>query len=202
MLDGMADGREHLRAADADRQSVADRLRRALDEGRLDFHEYDGRLQQAYAAKTYGDLDRLVVDLPDVAPAERSALAPVPSAASVPAGTSAAGQEEFPNATRRWLLATWDEYLAAVPICMVIWLISVLTSNSSAGFWALWVAGPWGAYLAYETFKGLTTGEPQRWAAREARKRAAKLEKRERRHTRRLAAKEHRLHDDPDAAEA
>lgn len=201
----MADGREHLRAADADRQSVADRLRRALDEGRLDFHEYDGRLQQAYAAKTYGELDRLVADLPDVAPVDRSALAPPAPASPVPAGGAGlpvAGQEQFPDATRRWLLATWDEYLAAVPICVVIWLITVVTSQSSAGFWALWVAGPWGAYLAYETAKGLATGEPQRWAAKEARRRAAKLERRERKHMRTLDRKEHRVHDDPDAAEA
>ena len=51
MLDGMA--RDEMRAADADRQAVADNLKSALDEGRLDLHEYDERLQRAYAAKTY-----------------------------------------------------------------------------------------------------------------------------------------------------
>ena len=45
-------GRDEMRAADADRQAVADQLKAALDEGRLDLHEYDERLQQAYAAKT------------------------------------------------------------------------------------------------------------------------------------------------------
>ena len=57
-----------MRAADADRQAVADRLRAALDEGRLDLHEYDERLQRAYAAKTYGELDGLLADLPGRAP--------------------------------------------------------------------------------------------------------------------------------------
>jgi Domain of unknown function (DUF1707) len=33
----------HLRAGDADRQAVADRLRQALDEGRLTVLEYDER---------------------------------------------------------------------------------------------------------------------------------------------------------------
>ncbi len=46
-----------LRAGDADRQAAADRLRAAHDEGRLDLHEYDRRLAEAYAAVTYGDLD-------------------------------------------------------------------------------------------------------------------------------------------------
>ena len=53
-----------MRAADADRERVAERLRAALEEGRLDLHEYDERLQGAYAAKTYGDLDALLTDLP------------------------------------------------------------------------------------------------------------------------------------------
>ena len=48
MLDGM--GRDEMRAGDADRQAVADRLKTALDEGRLDLNEYDERLQKTYAA--------------------------------------------------------------------------------------------------------------------------------------------------------
>ena len=75
MLAGM-DGRDGMRAADSDRAAVADRLRVALDEGRLDLHEYDERLQRAYAARTYGDLEVLLTDLPPVTPAQRSGLAP------------------------------------------------------------------------------------------------------------------------------
>jgi hypothetical protein len=50
MLGTMEPG--ELRAGDADRERVAERLRLALDEGRLNLHEYDERLQEAYAAKT------------------------------------------------------------------------------------------------------------------------------------------------------
>jgi hypothetical protein len=53
-----------LRAADVDRQTVADRLRVALDEGRLDLAEFDARLQRAYAARTYTQLNQLLADLP------------------------------------------------------------------------------------------------------------------------------------------
>jgi Domain of unknown function (DUF1707) len=53
-----------LRASDADRDAVADRLRRAAIEGRLDPDELDERLDTALSAKTYGELDRLVADLP------------------------------------------------------------------------------------------------------------------------------------------
>ena len=53
------------RAADADREAVAEKLRIAAAEGRIDFEELDDRLGQAYSAKTYGQLRALVADLPD-----------------------------------------------------------------------------------------------------------------------------------------
>lgn len=52
------------RAADADREAIADRLRIAAGDGRIDLAELEDRLGQAYAAKTYGQLESLVADLP------------------------------------------------------------------------------------------------------------------------------------------
>jgi hypothetical protein len=43
---------EKFRAGDADRKIVADRLRQALDEGRISLSEYDERIGVAYAATT------------------------------------------------------------------------------------------------------------------------------------------------------
>jgi hypothetical protein len=45
-----------MRAADGDRKRVAEQLRSAHDEGRLTLTEYDERVQQAWAARTYGEL--------------------------------------------------------------------------------------------------------------------------------------------------
>lgn len=71
----------HLRAGDADRQRVADRLRRAVDEGRLTVFEYDERLAAAYAARTYGELTKVTADLPeDVAPVLSAPEQPEPPA--------------------------------------------------------------------------------------------------------------------------
>jgi hypothetical protein len=53
-----------VRAGDADREAVAERLRIAAGDGRIDLAELDERLAQAYAAKTYGQLEVLVADLP------------------------------------------------------------------------------------------------------------------------------------------
>lgn len=53
-----------MRASDADREAVAQTLRIAAGEGRIEFWELDQRLGLAYSAKTYGDLKVLVADLP------------------------------------------------------------------------------------------------------------------------------------------
>ena len=53
-----------LRASDSDREQVADRLRHATAEGRLNAHELEERLQSLFAARTYGELNALLADLP------------------------------------------------------------------------------------------------------------------------------------------
>lgn len=54
----------NLRAADADREQVAERLRKGHGEGRLDMTEFQERLERCYESKTLGELDQLVRDLP------------------------------------------------------------------------------------------------------------------------------------------
>ena len=53
-----------LRASDSDRERIADRLRKATAEGRLLAEELEERLGAAFSARTYGELDALVADLP------------------------------------------------------------------------------------------------------------------------------------------
>jgi Domain of unknown function (DUF1707) len=60
----MSDIDPALRVADADRERVAERLRRAAGEGRLAPEELEERLEMAFAARTEGDLAPLVADLP------------------------------------------------------------------------------------------------------------------------------------------
>lgn len=69
-----------LRISDDDRHRVAELLRQAAGEGRIDLNELDERLEQTYAAKTYGDLVPITVDLPTQAasalPVHRPGSAP------------------------------------------------------------------------------------------------------------------------------
>ena len=53
-----------MRASDDDRERVAERLRLATGEGRLLAHELEERLAKALRARTYGELDDVVWDLP------------------------------------------------------------------------------------------------------------------------------------------
>jgi hypothetical protein len=62
--DGESTEDHNLKASDADRQQVADRLGTAVGEGRLTLQEYRDRAGQTCAARTHGELDRLVADLP------------------------------------------------------------------------------------------------------------------------------------------
>ncbi|MEU3985907.1 DUF1707 domain-containing protein [Streptomyces sp. NPDC026672] len=60
----MTDDVPELRASDADRERVAEVLRDALAEGRLDMEEFEERLDATYRARTYGELAPLTRDLP------------------------------------------------------------------------------------------------------------------------------------------
>jgi hypothetical protein len=75
-------GQDLIRISDADRFRVAEVLREAAGEGRLDLDELDQRLEAAYAAKTYADLVPLTADLPVTGaaqpPVPRPAGPPVP----------------------------------------------------------------------------------------------------------------------------
>src|SRR5438067_13296420 len=67
----------NLRAADADREATAERLRKNHAEGRLDMTEFQQRLERCYEAKTLGALEELVTDLPrEATGTERSAFSP------------------------------------------------------------------------------------------------------------------------------
>jgi hypothetical protein len=55
---------DSLRASDADRDVATDRLRDAAGEGRLEPEELEQRIDAALRARTYGELESLLRDLP------------------------------------------------------------------------------------------------------------------------------------------
>ncbi|MEV5755065.1 DUF1707 domain-containing protein [Actinoallomurus sp. NPDC052308] len=79
-----------MRASDADRDRIADRLREALAEGRLTAEEHAERLDVVYQAKTYAELAPIVADLP-------GAGGPMPAAPQVVRDDLPAPQASSPN---------------------------------------------------------------------------------------------------------
>jgi hypothetical protein len=89
-----------MRASDVDRDRIAEILRDALAEGRLTHEEHSERMDAAYAAKTVGELEPLVRDLP----VQRPAAAPPPAPSAEPPSSTQNLIAVFGGSTRkgRW----------------------------------------------------------------------------------------------------
>lgn len=111
--------RAALRASDADREHVAEQLRKAAVEGRLDTDELEERLETALSARTYGQLAPLLRDLPDRRRPRSNA-----SRALTLGGTA--------------LLAT----LALTAIVLVAIAVLFIATGVFAG-WLLWILAGW-----------------------------------------------------------
>ena len=128
-----------LRAADADRHQIAEQIKAALDEGRLSLSEYDDRVRQAYAARTYAELLVLVADLPK----------PGLSAADV----TARRQAEARRAARRMpvaLLVLWTVWGSLMAVNLMVWFLVAVTVDGYVYPWPIWLLVP-GAALGAST---------------------------------------------------
>jgi len=89
-----------MRAADADRDRVAEFLGTAYAEGRLTREEYDARLESALSAGTFADLDNVMIDLPrpmqsGLTPAMPTPVVPVPATNGLAVASLVCGLAEF-----------------------------------------------------------------------------------------------------------
>lgn len=124
-------GRERgIRASDAEREEGAAALGAHFAAGRLTLEEYQQRLDRAYAAKTLGDLDDLMTDLPGTDPgqlASQPAGSP-PLAQWRPQGTVQVPEGKHPAVSQFWL--------GVAVGALVIWLIG----GATVGPWVFVVA--------------------------------------------------------------
>lgn len=139
-----------LRASDDDRERAVTLLQEHHAAGRLTAEEFNERIDRAYAARTLGELDELMADLPaiDLYRLPDAGLKPHqrrggPGAAShadlMRAGAAVTRPGRFSPA---WAGA-WGSWLSVSLVCFVIWVIA-----GASGFpWPIWVAGPFGAVL-------------------------------------------------------
>ncbi len=134
-----------IRASDADRDRTAALLREHHAAGRLTAEEFNERLDKTYAAKTLGELDELLADLPGIdlyqlpdASARRGRGGP-PGGYPLPWLMAPGAVGRFSPAWK----AAWGSWLSVSLLCFVIWLLT----GHPGSLWFLWVAGPWGALM-------------------------------------------------------
>lgn len=136
--------RPEQRAADSDRDVVAEDLRDAFGEGRLDSDEYERRLQAVWEARTYGELDRLTADLPQPLQREERQAQEVQQQAVA----------ERKKRELREYLDEWQTWLGASVIMIAIWGFSSISAGELRNFWPLWPIGIWGVILLAAGFGG------------------------------------------------
>ncbi len=106
-LAAAAAGRGRLRASDADREQVIDTLKAAFVQGMLAKDEFDRRVGQAFASRTYAELAAVTADLP----AE-------PTAAQPPRAARAQGDQP--------VLRPGPVIMAATALCAGVWAFTFL----------------------------------------------------------------------------
>jgi hypothetical protein len=122
-----------LRASDAERERTATLLREHTAAGRLTTDELADRLDAAYAARTVGELDALVADLP-------------------PAGAPAPKPAKRPEHDR--LLHIVGLAVLASAICVAVWL----ATGADGSFWPKWVLLASGIRVAVAAWTELGPG--------------------------------------------
>ncbi|QYC42673.1 hypothetical protein Nocox_25350 [Nonomuraea coxensis DSM 45129] len=122
-----------VRASDADREAAAERLRVAVEEGCLDFGEFNDRMGRAYQSVTRGELATLVADLP----------------AGRPAATVTASSVR-PRRLPRWAKVLWAGWGTLFAGNVAVWAVVSASDPCPVDFWPTGLLPP-GFVLAMVT---------------------------------------------------
>jgi hypothetical protein len=144
-------GDPRIRASDADRERTATLLREHHAEGRLTAEEFSDRLDRALTAKTIGELDALLADLPgiDLYRLPAAGIRPAPPGARRPRSGDGVLDRRSPGAVSPQRVATWAAWAGISALLFVAWLGLGLVSGGAAWVpWFLLVVVPWGMVIA------------------------------------------------------
>ena len=148
-----------IRASDADRDRTAALLREHHAAGRLTAEEFNERLDKAYAAKTLGDLDQLLPDLPGIdlyKLPDHTVERRGPTSFGLPWLLAPRGSGGISPAWR----AAWGSWATVSLLAFLAWLLS----GHPGSLWFLWVAGVYGIVLCGRWASG---GSPHRDRSRD-----------------------------------
>jgi hypothetical protein len=131
-----------VRIGDAEREHVVAALGQHLSVGRLTMNEFESRLDTVYAARTRGELDAVLADLPTTAPPPPHPPPP----------------RLVPSAGR-----PWTPWALAGGISLLIWVTTSFAQGHPLYFWPIWMIAPWGVVLLAQAVMarpGYRSGRP------------------------------------------
>jgi Domain of unknown function (DUF1707) len=138
-------GDPRLRASDADRERTAQLLREHHAVGRLTAEEFDSRVEKVFQARTLGDLDALLADLPaiDLYQLPSAGIRPTRRGGSGPRGPGLVPAYDGQLVPARdvprlaWTLAT--------ALAVVLWVVIAIAAGGAAAWipWFLLIIIPW-----------------------------------------------------------
>jgi hypothetical protein len=132
----VAAGRGHLRASDADREQVIEVLKTAFVHGELVKDEFEARIGQTFASRTYADLAGVTAGLPGAGPGRKPARAQLGRAAA-----------SSPARARAKKAAAWGAYGIVLPAIFAVVIvpgyanISVAVVTTAVIYFAFWLIG-------------------------------------------------------------
>ncbi|WP_017556614.1 DUF1707 domain-containing protein [Nocardiopsis baichengensis] len=131
-------GRSDLRVGDAERERTAAAVSDAAAAGYLRIDELDGRLEAVWSARTAGELEGVVADIPPDR-AERPAEPPAEDRGEAGERRRAPGTTGF--------RAHLSSYIGGMTLLVGIWLVVGITAGAWYP-WFIWPALGWGIGVA------------------------------------------------------
>lgn len=107
---------DDLRVGDSEREAVAAELREHYAQGRLTIEDFQRRLDAALTARTRGDLDRLIRDLPHTMPSGR----PLPASTAGNWRQHGRGSGYGYGGRRRAAFGRISTLLAVLASCLIV----------------------------------------------------------------------------------
>jgi len=116
-----------LRASDQDREAAVVVLRDAYVAGRLRPEEFDQRLNVAFAAKTFGELEQVTSDLPAASSFRPRVASPSAGTVNERGGTTA---------------VTWFLVVHAILVFLIVLMVGLAERVTSAAVWSAYALIP------------------------------------------------------------
>jgi hypothetical protein len=131
-------GDPRLRASDADRDRTAQLLREHHAVGRLTAEEFDGRLEKVFTARTLGELDELLADLPAID------LYQLPSAGIRRVRGGGSGPRRVDDSLLPAQTIPWVTWATGSALLVALWVaVGLLVGGAAWIPWFMLVIIPW-----------------------------------------------------------